>query len=86
MILQNEKKIIKIRLKPEYRSQAEKIGQRKNVVFIRATYYCEYNKKLLVRHRICRKRINYKVGAAYPNSSRKAISPLDYVLRLRCKN
>ena len=49
MILQGEKKMIKVRLKPEYRSQAKRIGLTNNVVFIRATYYCEYNKKLLVK-------------------------------------
>jgi hypothetical protein len=75
MILQGEKKIVKIRLKPEYRSQAEKIGLRNNVVFTRATYYCEYNKKLLVKQKIHRKHTNCMGGAAFRNSLRKLIYP-----------
>jgi len=86
MILQGEKKIIKIRLKPEYRPQAEKVGLRNNVVFVRATYYCEYNKKLLVKQKIHRKHINCMAGAAFPNSSRKVTYPSNYALRPRCKN
>ena len=48
MILSNDKKFIKIRLKPHLRQQAELIEKEENQLSLRATYYCEYNKKLLV--------------------------------------
>lgn len=46
--MQMDRKIIKIRLKPELRPSAEKIEKQQNSLIIRATYFCEYNKKMMV--------------------------------------
>jgi hypothetical protein len=40
MILQSDKKFIKIRLKPSLRGEAERIEKQENILVIRATYYC----------------------------------------------
>lgn len=48
MIMQGDRKFIKMRLRPELRPQAEQLEQKHNILVVRATYYCEYNRKIMV--------------------------------------
>lgn len=74
MILRGEKKFIKIRLKPELRHQASRIERQTNWLVVRVTYYCEYNRKLLVRLAEFRRRIALEDGVKYQESLRNTIS------------
>ena len=76
MVLRGEKKLVRIRLKPEYRGQAEQIEARDNVASLRATYYCEYNKKLLVFGPLFRRPKQCEAGPLSQRSSSRPISPL----------
>ena len=38
-------------MKPKFREDARKIEREKIAFALRATYYCEYNRKLLVKER-----------------------------------
>jgi hypothetical protein len=57
MIMQGERKLIRLRCKPEARASLSMIETGDRRLIVRGSYYSEYNKKVMVALPTCRQRI-----------------------------
>lgn len=75
MIMAEERKVIKMRCKSEYLSSIGGLERKSHALLVRASYFSEYNKKIMVSRVRLRPRMGSEAGVSFQGSSRKSNSP-----------
>lgn len=72
MVMAEERKIIKMRCKTEYLPSIQGFERKSNILLLRASYFSEYNKKIMVIRVGFRPRMGLGGGVLFLNNCRKS--------------